>query len=151
MKHTNDRKVYERKLKELLEESRALYSRNHIPNEDLPEFPPVPQKPDKKVLEQISETDHIVGCGDRFGTLLVLIDEEVEDRVNIEGKLISKLKDLGFEDGDLDFKYVPRGLQYFVKVKSGDIINCSDANSFGTLAGFAYQDENGTDDNKKIK
>ncbi|WAR31972.1 hypothetical protein MAR_034514, partial [Mya arenaria] len=130
--------------KPALSDSRAdgRKSRNHIPLEDFQGFAPELRRPNEKMLKQISKSDYVIGCGDRFGTLLILIDEEVENRETIEKKLIAELKVFEFENGDVEFKYVSKGLRYFLK--SGETIFANNDESYGTLAGFAIQDKDGT-------
>ncbi|XP_052806683.1 uncharacterized protein LOC128235924 isoform X3 [Mya arenaria] len=130
----NERLVSVRKLKEILEESNSLYSRNHLPAEDIPDcFSISTQRPDKGVLDQITNMDGIIGCGDRFGTLLILIKEEVENRAIIEEELTSKLNDFKPDITNFEFKYVSQH-RYFMK--SGDNIYGSNKSKSGTLADF---------------
>ncbi|WAR10692.1 hypothetical protein MAR_035768 [Mya arenaria] len=139
-KHSDERIYLVRKLKELLEESRSLYSRNHLPTEDWPTFSPESKIPVKMIFDQIAKHHYVVGCGNRFGTLLILVDEKVENRNKIEETLQSEMKDFKMEPSDFALKYVSKRLRYFIK--SGDTIDCNDEKSFGTLAGFALQDTN---------
>ncbi|XP_052813181.1 uncharacterized protein LOC128240549 [Mya arenaria] len=142
MQHIDDRICSVRKLKELLEESRALYSRNHVPPTDFQKFAPNLRRPSEKLLKQISKSDCVIGCGDRFGTLLILIDEELQNRETIEEQMITELRVFELGKGDFEFKYVPKGLRYFLK--SGETIFVNNDKSYGTLAGFAIQDEDGS-------
>ncbi|XP_052813179.1 uncharacterized protein LOC128240548 [Mya arenaria] len=148
VQHIDDRICSVRKLKELLNESRALYSRNHIPPTDFPDFPPELRRPNEKMLKQISKSDYVIGCGDRFGTLLILVDEEIENRETFEEKLIAELKFSDLGNGDVEFKYVSKGLRYFLK--SGETIFVKNDKSYGTLAGFATQDNDSSNEQGNV-
>ncbi|WAR20346.1 hypothetical protein MAR_002184 [Mya arenaria] len=102
-------------IRELLEESRCMFKRSRIPDDEKPVFPRKPQRTKNNVLQELLKFGGVLFCGDKFGTLMILMDEKLKlkDRTEQEKEIRTFLESKDVKH--FQFNYISPEMNHLYK------------------------------------